>query len=200
MSTSNPPNLELRHAGEALRAKWAWFLAVGCVLILCGALAVALPVYSTFAASTVLGVALGICGVMKIIEALQVKEWGGCVWQLLVGAVEFVGGILIYLNPYKGALAISLLIASVFLIQGAIQIALALRVRPQPGWGWLFTAGIIAFCVTAAMLLKVRYTSFYTPGTLAGIALLVAGFAYVAIALSNRRSTRPVVTVSDAGA
>lgn len=181
-------NLEIRNAGELLKAKWGWFLVVGIVLILCGAAAVALPTLSTIAASTVLGVALAICGVVKIIEALQVQEWGGCVWQLLVGAVEVVGGILIYLNPIKGALAISLLIAIVFLIQGAIQIALAFKVRPQAGWGWLFASGLIAFCVTAAMVLKVRYTSIYTPGTLAGIALLVAGVAYVAIALSNRRA------------
>jgi len=183
--------LEIRNAGDLLRSKWAWFLAVGVVLIVCGAVAVALPALSTIAASTVLGVVLVICGVVKIVEALQVKEWAGCVWQLLVGSVEMVGGILIYLNPMKGALAISLLIAIVFLIQGAIQITLAFKVRPQGGWGWLFASGLIAFTVTAAMVIKVRYTSIYTPGTLAGIALLVAGFAYVIIALSNRRAGPP---------
>ena len=83
-------NLEIRNAGEALQSKWAWFLLLGAVLIVCGGAAVALPTLSTIAASTVLGVVLAICGVVKIIEALQVKEWGGCVWRLLVAGFAYV--------------------------------------------------------------------------------------------------------------
>jgi uncharacterized membrane protein HdeD (DUF308 family) len=96
--------------------------------------------------------------------------------------------VLIYLNPMKGALAITLLIAVVFLIQGVIRIALAFRVRPQAGWGWLLAAGLIALLVCVTMGMKLQYTSFYTPGTVAAIALLVAGCAYVVIALANRRA------------
>ncbi|HEY9346811.1 MAG TPA: DUF308 domain-containing protein, partial [Inquilinus sp.] len=107
----------------------------------------------------------------------------------LLGSVEVVGGILIYINPLKGALAISLLIAVVFLVQGVVQIKLALRVRPQTGWGWLFAAGLVAFCVTATMIMKLNYANLYTPATIAGIALLVAGCAYIVIALAIRRAT-----------
>ncbi|MCW3473482.1 HdeD family acid-resistance protein [Rhodovastum sp. RN2-1] len=171
-------------------SKWPWFLLLGVVLILCGVLAVMLPVLSTIAVSSVLGVVLSIAGVVKIIEALQVKEWAGSTWHLLIGAVEVVGGILIYLNPLKGALAVTLLIGIVFLIQGVMQIALAFRVKPQSGWGWLLIAGLVALGVCAAMTMKLRYTSFYTPGTMAGVALLVGGCAYVAIALANRRARR----------
>ena len=180
--------LQIRDAGEMLRGKWPWFLALGVVLMICGAFAIALPVLSTLAASVVLGVVLAIGGVVKIIEALQVKEWTGCAWQLLLGAIEIVGGILIYLNPLKGALAITLLIAIVFLLQGVLQLVLAFRVRPQVGWRWLLLSGVVALCVTIAMGMKLRYTSFYTPGTIAGVALFAGGCGYVAIALSNRRA------------
>ena len=188
MESANVSRLEIRTAGDMLRSKWAWFLALGIVLIVCGTAAIVLPAISTYAASVVLGVVLALAGVVKIVEALQVKEWAGCAWQLLVGAVEVVGGILIYLNPLKGALAITLLIAVVFLVQGLLQVAMALRLRPLTGWAWLLLSGLIALCVTVAMAMKLRYTSMYTPGTIAGIALLVGGIAYVAIALSNRRA------------
>jgi uncharacterized membrane protein HdeD (DUF308 family) len=180
--------MRIEHGMDLLQAKWRWFFALGIVLVVCGGLAVMLPVASTVAASTVLGVVLAIGGLVKVIEAMQVRGWGGCVWQLLLGAVEIVGGILIYLNPMKGALAITLLIAIVFLILGVLQIALAFRVRTQPGWRWLFAAGILAFLVCAAMVMKLRYTRIYTPGTVAGVALLVGGIAYIIIALSNRRA------------
>jgi len=170
-----------------MQSKWGWFLVLGIVLILCGALAVALPAVSTFAASVVLGVVLSIAGLVKIIQSLQLKEWSGFIWQELTGAVELVGGVLIYLNPLKGALAITLLIALVFLVQGLGQIALAFRVRLQPGWRWLLISGITALLASAALTLKLPYTRFYTPGTIAGISLLVAGWAYVAIALAVRK-------------
>jgi uncharacterized membrane protein HdeD (DUF308 family) len=173
---------------SAEHSKWGWFLALGFVLTLAGALAVALPVVSTFAASTVLGLALVFAGVMKLAQSLQVKEWRGFAWQELTGAVEVVGGILIYLDPFKGALAITLLIALVFLVHGILQIALAIRVREQPGWGWFAVSGFVALIAAGLLTLKLPFTNIYTPGTIAGISLLVAGGAYIAIALSMQRA------------
>lgn len=170
------------------QSRWGWFLFLGFVLVLAGALAVALPAISTFAASTVLGLALIFAGVMKLAQSLQVKGWCGLAWQELTGAVEVVGGILIYLDPFKGALAITLLIALVFLVHGILQIALAIRVRTQPGWHWFAVSGIVALAAAVALALKLPHTSSFAPGVIAGISLLVAGFAYVAIALSMQRA------------
>jgi len=161
---------------------------LGIVLVVCGALAVALPAVSTFAASVVLGFVLALAGIVKMVQSLRVKEWSGFIWQELTGAVELVGGILIYFNPLKGALAITLLIALVFLVQGILQIALAVRVRKQEGWYWFAIAGLVALAASAALTLKLPYTAIYTPGTIAGISLLVAGGAYIAIALTLRRA------------
>lgn len=61
------------HTTQSMQSKWGWFLVLGIVLILCGALAVALPAVSTFAASVVLGVVLSIAGLVKIIQSLQLK-------------------------------------------------------------------------------------------------------------------------------
>ncbi|HWK63519.1 MAG TPA: HdeD family acid-resistance protein [Rhizobiaceae bacterium] len=173
---------------DSLHSKWGWFLALGIVLAFAGALAVALPAVSTFATSVVLGVGLALAGIVKMIQSLQVKEWSGFVWQELTGAVELVGGILIYFYPLKGALAITLLIAVVFFAQGILQIVLAIRVREQAGWRWLFVSGLVALAASAALALKLPYTRIYTPGTIAGISLLVAGMAYIAVALTMRRT------------
>jgi uncharacterized membrane protein HdeD (DUF308 family) len=175
---------------KTIQAKWGWFVALGVVLILCGTSAIALPAASTFATSVVLGAALAIAGIVKIIQSLQVRGWSGFLWQEMTGAIELVGGVLIYFNPLKGAFALALLIALVFFVQGLGQLALAFKVRPHPGWGWLLASGLIALSATAALTLKLPYTRFYTPGTIAGIALLVAGCAYLAIGFALR-SARP---------
>jgi uncharacterized membrane protein HdeD (DUF308 family) len=99
-----------------------------------------------------------------------------------------VGGILIYFNPLKGALAITVLIALVLLVQSLLQAALAVRIRKQNGWQWFALSSLVSLAASAALVLKLPFTIGHEPGIIAGIALLVAGFAYIAIALTMRSS------------
>jgi uncharacterized membrane protein HdeD (DUF308 family) len=190
MSGASASGLYDQRRTDDLHGKWGWFLALGVVLTGGGALAVALPAASSYAASVVLGAVLAIAGIVKMIQSLQVKAWSGFIWQEFTGAAELVGGVLIYFNPLKGALAITLLIALTFFVQGALQIALAVKVRNQEGWNWLLVSGLVALAASAALTLKLPYTRFLTPGTIAGISLLVAGGAYMAIAFALRRARR----------
>ncbi|BCH24189.1 HdeD family acid-resistance protein [Mesorhizobium sp. L-8-3] len=188
VSEGSIEGVDYERRAQSLHSRWRLFLFLGIVLIVAGILAVALPAISTLAASVVLGAVLALAGVVKMVKSLQVKEWSGFVWQELTGVVEVVGGILIFFNPLKGALAITLLIALVFLVQGILQIALAVVVRNQDGWHWFAISGLVALAASAALALKLPHTSIYTPGTIAGISLLVAGGAYVAIALTMRKA------------
>ena len=188
MSGVSTADTDHEHRAEVLHSKWGWFFALGVVLAGAGALAVVLPAVSTFAASVVLGIVLAFAGIVKMIQSLQVKEWSGCIWQEFTGAVEVVGCVLIFFNPLKGALAITLLIALVFLVQGVLQIALAIKVRGQHGWHWFAISGLVSLAASAALALKLPHTRVFAPGIIAGISLLVAGGAYIAIALTMRRA------------
>jgi uncharacterized membrane protein HdeD (DUF308 family) len=106
----------------------------------------------------------------------------------LTGAVELVGGILLVFNPLKGALAITLFIALILLVQCVLHLMLASQVRRQDGRVWLIVSAAVALLGSAALALKLPYTVALEPGLVAGISLLVAGAAYVAIALILRRA------------
>lgn len=170
-----------------VRSRWRWTLAVGLVMVACGIGAIMLPVVADFAMGTVLGAALAIVGVAKIVQGVNLREWGGANWQIMLGAAEVVGGILIYLNPVKGALAIALLLAVVFLIEAVMQIALAFKMRPEAGWVWLLAAGLVALVASVGIVLTARRVQYFTPGTFAGIAILAGGWACVVIALVKQR-------------
>ena len=170
----------------AKRYKWMPVLLHGLMLILCGAVAIVLAEIATFATGLIVGAALVVAGLGQILQAFQVKSWGGFIWNLSTGIVEVVGGALIYLNPVAGAVAITILIAIVFLAQGFAQIAFALKVRPRNGWGWLLAAGIIALFASAALLSHFPFSGDHEPGVITGISLLLAGCCYVAIALTRK--------------
>jgi uncharacterized membrane protein HdeD (DUF308 family) len=184
------PAAEAVAPARSLQARWSVFLIIGLVLLLCGAVVILLPSISNVPASLVLGAAVAFAGIVKVLESFQIKDWSGFVWQLFGGIVEIVGGVFIYLNPLKGAVAITLIIAVVFVIVGIAQIGLALKVQPQDGWGWLLSSGVLALLVAAALAVKVPFTAHLDPALIASISLLSAGCAYLAIAYAVRRAVR----------
>ncbi len=176
---------------ETVRRNWGWFLALGIVFILGGALAIAMPEISTLATTLIVATMLGFCGVMQIIHAFQTRGWSGFLWNLATGIIQLVGGAVIYFNPFAGAVAITLVIAAVLMAQGVSQIALAFKVRPFDGWGWLLTAGIIA--VLAGVLIAIQpFAALSLPGILVGLSLIFSGSAYVAISLAARRIVKKI--------
>ena len=77
---------------EAVRQNWGWFLVLGIALVLCGAVAILLPLLSTYAASLVIGVAVAVGGVAHIIHAFRSKGWSGFFWDLLIGLIQVMRG------------------------------------------------------------------------------------------------------------
>jgi uncharacterized membrane protein HdeD (DUF308 family) len=188
MSTNDIGRNEGLHTAEVFRDKWLWIVLLGIALIVAGAVAILLPAVSTIAASKVLGTVLAISGIVQIVQSAKMHHWIGFIWHLLLGILATIGGVLIYLNPFAGVLAISILIAIVFAVHGATQIVFALRVRRQSGWYWFLVSGCIALLTSALLLMKLPYSHSFTPATLAGVSLLVAGWAYIAVALASRKA------------
>lgn len=175
-------------AGDASRFRWWGFLLLGIVLFVSGAAAILVPAVSTTATSVVLGAVLVLVGIVKLVQAFETKEWPGFVWQLLGGGVEVVGGILIYFNPLKGAIAITLLIAIVFIVLGVSQIGSAVKARGQRGWLWLLGSGLLALAMSLVLTFKFQHVREFEAGAIAGISLLFSGLAYTAIAFAIRKA------------
>ncbi|WP_146618647.1 HdeD family acid-resistance protein [Rhodoplanes elegans] len=182
------PAIDTLPAPVPLRFRWWSFLLLGLVLLVCGSAAIALPVTSTMAAGLVLGTVLVIVGIAKIVQAFETKGWPGFVWQLLGGGVEIVGGVLVYFNPLKGAVAITLLIAIVFVVLGLSQIGCAVKIRRQRGAFWLLVSGLVALLMSLVLVFKFPHVRELEAGVVAGVSLVISGLSYVAIALAIRKA------------
>lgn len=175
-----------RSFSSTVREKWGWFLLLGIVFVIGGIFAIAMPLISSVTVTVFLAVVLAIAGIFQIFQSFSVKGWGGFLWQLIVGIVVLIGGIAIYMSPVVGSAALTLIIASVFMAKGIFQIALSMQIRPMDGWGWILTAGVIAFLAGLFILLQLPVSGLWVPGTLAGISLIFTGWSYIALALAAR--------------
>ena len=188
MSTDYTGVQEGRHTAEIFRDNWLWLVLLGAVLVVAGLVAILVPAVSEIPASKILGSVLVVSGVVQIVQAAKMLHWGGFIWHMLLGVLATVGGALIYMDPFAGVVALTLLIAVIFAVHGLTQIVFAVRVRTQSGWHWFLVSGCIALVVSILLVMKLPYSHSFTPATIAGISLAFAGCAYVAMALAARRA------------
>jgi uncharacterized membrane protein HdeD (DUF308 family) len=190
MSKDEEDRGEDLNAVAAIRSNWVWFVLLGLVLMLAGAIAIVLPALSALAPERILATVLCLAGFVQVIQASKVSNWLGFAWHLLLGLFATIGGVLIYIDSLFPVVAITILIAAIFAILGVSQIAFAFTVRRMAAWHWFLVSGGIALVVGALLLMKLPYSHSFTPATIAGVSLLLTGWAYVAIALASGETAR----------
>jgi len=188
MSQAGPS--DRRFIVDVFRSHWLLFILVGDLLIVAGLIAAIVPALSAVAPNELLGGVLLFVGLVQIVQSGKMQGEGLFAWHLTLGLLAAVGGVLIYLDPFRGIVTITVLMALVFALHGLTQIAFAFRVRQLTGWHWFAVSGCIALIVAGLLVVKLPYDHTFTPASVAALSLLSAGWAYVAVALAARAATR----------
>ncbi|MBW8770577.1 MAG: HdeD family acid-resistance protein [Gemmatimonadetes bacterium] len=129
-----------------LTSNW-WALALrGAVSILLGLVAFTMPGLTIAALVTIFGVYVFIQGVLAIAAAIRgIKEhdrWG---WMLIEGIVCIFAGVVAFVVPSAGALALVWLVAAWAIAAGVLEIAAGIRLRKMIEGEWmLILAGVLA--------------------------------------------------------
>lgn len=166
---------------------WGWFLALGIVFTASGFAAIAFPLVSTIAAKIALGWIFLFSGVISIVHSFSRSRWGGLFLNLLLGVLYVLVGAYLAFFPLTGILTLTLLLAALFLAEGVLQVALAWRVRPHEGWGWMAASGLVAIAAGLLIALGLPGSATWAIGLLVGINLLSTGAGFIALALAGRR-------------
>lgn len=176
------------------RRRWGWLLAFGIVQVIAGAFAIAIPTLASVVAVAVFGWVMIVSAIFQIAHAIRVRKWPGFALHLLGGILYGAAGILTLLYPFSGALALTLLVAGLFLADGILQTVLAVRVRPKEGWGWFLASGIASIVLGALLAFGWPGTAMWALGVLLGVNLIFGGAMHTALALECRRKQRQDVS------
>jgi uncharacterized membrane protein HdeD (DUF308 family) len=172
---------------ETLSRNWGWLLALGILMVILGAIAVAAPAVATIAVQFMLGWLLVISGIGEGIHAFMVQGWRGFLLELLSAVLYLAVGILLLVNPLQGALALTIVVAVFLVVEGIFKIITALRVRDHDGWGWLLASGIVSVILGVLIWAEWPASGLWVIGLLVGIQLLFTGWALIMLALAARR-------------
>jgi uncharacterized membrane protein HdeD (DUF308 family) len=177
----------------ALGHRWGWLLVLGIVQIIAGWIAIAIPVVASFAAVAIFGAVLIVTAIFQLIHAFRVRSWPRSAWSGLGGVFYAIAGVLVAIYPVSGALALAVMIAILFIADGALRVGFAMAVRPLVGWGWLVAGGLGSIVVGVILLIGWPATALWATGLLLGINLIFTGSMHIALALASRpgRSANP---------
>lgn len=160
-----------------------WFMFLGIALILLGIIAVIFPFATTIAVKVFLGWILLVGGLVTAFHAFSTQKWSAFFYNMLVGLLYvLVGGWLAFF-PLSGVITLTVMLAFLFILQGVIQAALAFRLKPRDGWGWILFASIVAIVAGFMLITGLPSKAAWAIGLLAGISMISSGWAYLSIAL-----------------
>lgn len=157
-----------------------WFIALGVLFALTGIGALLFPYFVTLSISLLVGAAMLTGGVLALIHAFRAKEWGGFGFQLLFAMVYLVGGFFLLTDPLAGMFAVTIILGVNFIADGAVRIALALKIRPERSWGVFLSSGLLSLALGLYALFGLTSgVSLSLVGVMVGINMLFAGIAFL---------------------
>jgi uncharacterized membrane protein HdeD (DUF308 family) len=174
------------HPMEVLSKNWGWLLALGILMVILGAVAIAMPKPATLAVQLALGWILVATGIAEGIHAFMAQGWRGFLLELLSALLYLGVGILLLVNPVGGALALTIVLAVFLIVEGIFKIAMALRVRDHPRWGWLLASGLLSAILGLMIWAEWPASGLWVIGLLVGVQLLFSGWSLVMLALAAR--------------
>ncbi len=181
--SDGPTASEVAEFSAAVAEKRGWFIALGVLLIILGVICIGSPLITTIAVKIFVGWMFLIGGIAQVIHAFSASDWGGFLWNLLIGALYvFVGGWLAFF-PLTGIITLTILIAAMFVAEGLIKFVMGLNLRPEQGWFWMVFSGLAAFVLGLMLFFGLPGTAAWAIGLMVGINLLLSGWAFLMVSL-----------------
>ena len=176
-----------------LRNSWGWIMALGILLILTGVLCIVADVTATFATMIVFGWFLLISGIIALVHAFRVHTWSGFLLSFLSALLRGFTGFFLIRYPAVGAFALTLIIASFFLVGGMFR-AIGAAMMRFPQWGWSLFSGIVSVILGIILLAELPTSSLWFIGFAIGLDMIFEGASLVGVASALRRLPQVIAT------
>jgi uncharacterized membrane protein HdeD (DUF308 family) len=167
---------------------WGWFVALGIVQLVLGVIAWFDVFAFTIAGTIFIGALLLVAGAFQIAHSFMDRSWGSFLLHMLAGVLYVIGGFLIMDEPLQGALIITIFLSIALVVGGILRSVIAIRHRPEPGWGLLLVSGLISLVVGVMLYTMLPWSGLWVVGTLIAVELVVQGISWLQFGLALRRN------------
>jgi uncharacterized membrane protein HdeD (DUF308 family) len=167
-------------------------VAFGVVIAILGLVALFNAVDATMVTTIIVGWVLVIAGIASIVGAFTSES--GLGWRILqglLGVLYIVVGLEIVFDPLAGAIALTVVIALMLIIDGFMRLFGAFSER-GPGWGWMVALAIVNILLGVWLWTGIPVSG-VAIGIFVGIELLIAGIIWIMVGFSARSPEQPAL-------
>src|SRR6266446_4234551 len=179
-----------------LKQASGWSILWGVLLIMFGVVAIGSPLLAAVAVNALVAWLIALAGVVHLMLAFRVHGAGSMIWKVLVGIAYLCFGGYLLFHPVLGVASLTLLLASLFLIEGILNIVLYVKMRPIHGSNWMLVDGIITLLLGLMIYMQWPSSSAWAIGTLVGISMIFSGVARVMMSLAVRKATDEISSLA----
>jgi uncharacterized membrane protein HdeD (DUF308 family) len=151
-----------------------------------GVVAIVFPMASTLATTLFVGWLLLFSGVIALIGSFSMHGTGPFFGALLLSLVSIGVGVFLLFNPLSGAIALTLTLGVIFMLQGSFELFFAFELRPNSGWVAMLISAIASVVLAVIILGGWPGISQIALGTLVGVNFLTTGVGYLMISRALR--------------
>ena len=162
----------------------------GILMLICGFLAITLPLASGIGVAIVIGWLLLISGVWHLLFGFRSGSGiGGFLWQLLLAIVYGAAGLMLLFYPLAGLAWLTLVLATFLLIEAALEFVLYFNIRRRVNAGWVLFDAIITLLLGILIWARWPFSSVWAVGTLIGVSLIFSGISRLMLSSAVSRGS-----------
>jgi uncharacterized membrane protein HdeD (DUF308 family) len=169
---------------QASKASMVW----GILLVVFGMVAIGSPFLAAVAVNIAVAWLIVLAGVVHIMLGVRAHGAGSMIWKLLVGLAYLAFGVYLITHPVLGVASLTLVLASLFLIEGILDLVLFFSMRPLGGSSWVLVDGIITLLLGLMIYRQWPSSAAWAIGTLVGVSMIVSGVTRVMLSLAVRQA------------
>ena len=169
------------------RESLGWLTTVSVLMIIAGILAIVVPPAAGIAVAILVGWLLVFSGGAHLAFAWRTRGTGGFPWEVLLGILYIAVGAYLLLHPVAGLTSLTLALAIYLFVEGILELALSLLLRPMPGSRWILLDSIITLILAVMIWRTWPSSTEWVIGTLVGVSMLFSGVTRLMLCTAARR-------------
>jgi uncharacterized membrane protein HdeD (DUF308 family) len=170
-----------------VRSRASHMMWLGAAFLAVGAAALVFPMVATLAATLLVGWVLIVSGAVTLFGAFSLHGARPFFGALLLGLLSVAAGAFILAQPLSGALAITLVLGALFMIEGAFELVMAFELRPARSWIWMLVSAIASIFLALVIIEGWPGVSLVALGAVLGVNFISTGLAYLFVGGTVRR-------------
>jgi uncharacterized membrane protein HdeD (DUF308 family) len=167
----------------AAQRSWWTYALLGVALLIGGIIVLGDIVAASLISAIVISWAIVIAGIVQIVHAFSVRDWGGFFLDQLLGVLYIAVGVILLSNPAAASIKLTFLLGGVLAASGVVRMVLAMW--QDAGWG-LLLSGLVAILAGFLILSRLPSSGLWVLGLFLGVDLVVHGGAWIAFAFAVR--------------